>query len=59
VHDYEATLELTYHVQINQRWNVQPDLQFVVHPGGNIALPPGIAPIPNATVIGLRSSIVL
>jgi porin len=59
VHDYEATLELTYHVQINQRWSVQPDLQFVVHPGGNIALPPGIAPIPNATVMGLRSSIVL
>jgi porin len=52
LHDYEAVLELTCHLQVNAWWSVQPDIQYVTHPGGSVA-------IANATVIGLRSSIVL
>jgi porin len=59
VHDYEATVELTYHVQINTWWSMQPDVQFIMHPGGNVALPNSSALVPDATVIGLRSSFVL
>jgi porin len=59
VRDYEATLELTYHVQINTWWSMQPDIQYIMHPGGNVALPNAIAAVPDATVIGLRSSMVL
>lgn len=58
IEDYEATLECTYHVQVNQWWSLQPDLQFVAHPGGHVALPNSTTPIANATVFGLRSSIV-
>jgi porin len=58
LHDFEATLELTYHVQVNAWWNVQPDIQYVIHPGGNVALPNGTTPVPNATIFGLRSSVV-
>ncbi|HEV2650949.1 MAG TPA: carbohydrate porin [Rhizomicrobium sp.] len=57
--DYEATIEVTYHVQLNAWWSMQPDIQYIMHPGGNTALANGITPVPNATVIGLRSSIVL
>lgn len=56
--DYEATLEMTYHVQVNQWWSLQPDIQFVAHPGGHAALPNSTTPIANAAVFGLRSSIV-
>jgi porin len=59
VHDYEATIELTYHVQLNTWWSMQPDIQFIMHPGGNVALPDRTASVPDATVIGLRSSVVL
>ncbi len=60
IRDYEMVLELTYQAQISPWWVLQPDLQLIFHPGGHIA-PPSPAsvarPIPNALVLGLRSSI--
>jgi porin len=58
--DYEIVLEVTYQVNISPWWFLQPDLQFIFHPGGNVAAPlpaPPTEPIPNAVVVGLRSAI--
>ncbi len=60
VRDYEAELEATYSFEIVPGWSVQPNIQYVFHPGGHIANPNdpiGIRAIPNALVIGIRTSI--
>lgn len=57
---FEAALELTYKAQVTPWWSIQPDLQFIIHPAGNAANPAsasGTEPIPNAFIIGLRSTI--
>ncbi len=57
VRDFEAAVELTYQFQLADNWLLQPDLQYIVHPGGHIAsplAPTSAAPIPNALVFGLR-----
>jgi len=57
---YETVLEVTYLLNVAPWWVLQPDLQLIFHPGGHIAAPfpasPG-QPIPNALVLGLRSTI--
>jgi porin len=58
IRDFEAVIELTYQARINSRWLVQPNIQYVVHPGGHIAdplEPGGLSPIRDATVLGLRT----
>jgi porin len=60
VRNYEAVLELSYWAHIAPWWVLQPDLQLILHPGGHIAAaPPAPAtqPIPNALVLGLRSTV--
>lgn len=60
IRDFEAAIELTYRTQLAPWWSVQPDLQYIVHPGGNIANPNSRAAsqaIPDALVIGLRTAI--
>ncbi len=54
--NYETTIELTYRMALAPNSALQPDLQYIVHPGGNVANPrdPGAA-IPNALVVGLRT----
>jgi porin len=48
VHDYEATLELSYRATIGPGWSLQPVLQYIWHPAGSPA-------VPDATVIGVRT----
>jgi porin len=57
IRDYEMVLELSYMAQIAPWWTVQPDLQYIVHPGGNVANPydPN-ATVGNAFVAGIRST---
>jgi porin len=58
--DYETVLEVTYQVNLAPWWVLQPDLQVIFHPGGNVAAPfpaSPTQPIPNAVVVGLRSDI--
>jgi porin len=58
VRSREAVLEVTYQVQVTDWWQLQPDFQYVVAPGGGIPNPN--APdrkIGNAAVLGLRSAI--
>jgi porin len=63
VRDYELGFELTYQWKLADKWIIQPDLQYIVHPGAHIPVP-GSAPdafnttsaaIPDALVIGLRT----
>jgi len=60
IRDYEAVLEITYEARIAPWWTLQPDFQLIAHPGGHVAPPlaaPSARPIPNALILGLRSSI--
>ena len=58
IRDNESMIEVMYRFQATPWWALQPDLQFIRHPGGNIALstPPSRA-VPNALVLGLRSAV--
>jgi porin len=58
--DYEAVIELTYQAQIKPGWTVQPNFQYIFHPGGNVSDPndaTGLTPIRNAAVFGVRTQI--
>ena len=60
IRDYESVLELTYQWNVAPWWVLQPDLQAIFHPNGHTAAPlpaPVGQPIPNALVLGLRSTI--
>jgi len=59
IRDYEAVLELTYQAQIVPGWTIQPNFQYIFHPGGNVANPLNAAdaPMRNAAVFGVRTSI--
>jgi len=48
--DYEIVVELTYQAVLNNWWYLQPDLQWIGHPGGSSATP-------DAWVIGVRTGI--
>jgi porin len=60
VRDCEMALELTYRAQLAPWWTLQPDLQFIVHPGGHIPDPTDPThthPIRDAVVMGVRTTI--
>ena len=57
VRDYEAVIELSYKAAVMPGWTVQPDLQYIIHPGGNVDSPIRPEPIPNALVLGLRTTL--
>lgn len=48
--DKEVNLELTWHLQLSDAVSIQPDMQYVIHPGANPALG-------NALVVGVRGVI--
>ena len=50
ISDHEIAVEMTYYADITPWWSIQPDIQYIIHPGGSSELP-------NAFVIGLRSSL--
>lgn len=49
--DAETAFELAYHYQLNSRFALQPDLQYIVHPASRAGLK-------NALLIGLRATLV-
>lgn len=59
IRDAEALIELTYQAQIAPWWSVQPDLQVIFHPGGNVPNPgsASLTPVKDAVVVGLRSTV--
>jgi porin len=52
IQKYEVALELTYIVQATRWLQVQPDLQYIVNPGGT-------GKIPNALVLGFQLALAL
>lgn len=57
VRDHEALVEASYNINIIPGWSLQPDLQYVIHPAGNVAKPTGAGTIPDALVLGLRTTL--
>jgi porin len=57
--NYELVFELTYQAQVISGWTVQPDFQYIFHPGGGTIDPvnPFVGRIPDAAVFGLRTQI--
>lgn len=54
----EMVLELTYQAPITPWLVLQPDFQYIVHPGGNVPNPNDpTRPLGNAVVFGMRSVI--
>ena len=59
VRSFEAVIEATYDATIVPGFMLQPTLQYIVHPGGNVADPSGngLTPIPNALVMGVTTTV--
>lgn len=58
IRDSETVFELSYIAKLAPWWTIQPDLQYIVHPGGRIADPSNAArPIGNAFIAGVRTTI--
>ncbi len=58
VRRYEMTMTLAYQAQIAPNWTLQPEVQYIVYPGGYVPNPFAAvpnAPINDALVIGLRT----
>jgi porin len=58
VRDYEAVVELCYQMKLADNWSLQPNLQYVVHPGGHVPDPldpSGTNAIRDALVFGIRT----
>ena len=49
--DYEIAIEASYFLHLNTWWSLQPDIQYIIQPGG-------LGDIPNALVLGLRTSVI-
>lgn len=47
--DYELAIELTYHLHLTPSITLQPDVQYILHPGGSDARD-------NAFIIGVRTT---
>jgi porin len=46
---YELVLEWTYALAVTPWLTVQPDIQYIIHPGGRSS-------VPNALVVGVQLS---
>ncbi|HEV8016317.1 MAG TPA: carbohydrate porin [Stellaceae bacterium] len=60
VQDYEAAVELTYQRTVAAGLQLQPDFQYVIHPGGHAqdpTDPTGRTAINDAVVLGLRATV--
>ena len=53
----ETVLELTYLCQLTAWWTLQPDLQYVVHPGAGIPVGPNTGALKDALTGGIRAVI--
>lgn len=58
IRDEEMVFEVSYQAQIAPWSTVQPDLQYIMHPSGNVPDPSNPnATLGNALVAGVRSTI--
>jgi porin len=57
---FEGLVTAVYQYQIRDGWTVQPNFQYIIHPGGGATLPSGPfpgRPLKNAAVLGLRTTL--
>jgi porin len=52
----ETIIEMMYQAQLAPWWTLQPDLQYIIRPGGGVLNPDG-GLRPNAWVVGVRTSL--
>jgi porin len=58
IRDYELLFELSYQAQIAPWWIVQPDIQYILHPGGHVPDPNNpTAAVRDAFIAGIRSTV--
>lgn len=60
VRSFEGLLTAVYQYQVRDGWTVQPNFQYIIHPGGGAALPSGPLAgkaLGNASVFGLRTTL--
>lgn len=58
IRNAETVFELSYIAQLAPWWTLQPDIQYIIHPGGNLPNPTNPAsPVGNAFVVGVRTTI--
>jgi porin len=60
VRGHEVAIELTYVAEIMPGWTIQPDLQYVFNPGGNVpdpSDPSGQRAIRDSLVLGVRTTV--
>src|SRR5262249_6379256 len=58
IRDYEAVVELSYQIKLAENWALQPNLQYLIHPGGHVPDPldpSGTTAIRDALVFGMRT----
>jgi porin len=55
--NHESALEICYTIQLKEGLILQPDFQYIWQPGGNVSKENGNGAVPNAAVVGLRSTI--
>jgi porin len=55
----EVVLEASYAIQVAPWWVIQPDFQYIIHPGGRVSDPANpLQPVEDAAVFGVRSTVV-
>lgn len=58
IRDSETVIELSYIAQLTPWWTLQPDLQYILQPGGNVPNPDNPdRRIEDALVVGLRTAL--
>lgn len=59
VRDHETVIEVSYQAQVTPWFVVQPDIQYIVHPGGLVADPDDASSgtVDDALVVGTRASL--
>jgi len=55
--NFEALFEICYAMQLGTGWTLQPDLQYIWQPGGNVPNATGTGAIGNAPVLGVRTTL--
>jgi len=59
--DFESAVEISYQAQVASWWIIQPDLQWIIHPGGHVLdlSAPRADRSGNTIVLGLRTAVAL
>jgi len=60
IRSFEGLVTAAYQYQIRDGWTAQPNIQYILHPGGGATLPAGPLagrPLKSATVFGLRTTL--